>query len=228
MTTLTLYSAPSTCAKVTTIVLEEIGAPYELELVRFMKGAHKSPDYKRLNPKGKVPTLLVDGESLTENPVIIHFLNERFPAAGIMPATDDPLEKARQLADLCFCSSTLHPIVTRIRMPHFFATPEAVRVVWEKSCAAMDEYFQLVEGRLSQGLWWYGQQWSAMDAYLYWIHWRVVVADYDSSRYPCFNDHARRMEERPAVKRALAREAQLQSILEAEGLVFTPPPLPAA
>ncbi|MGL6162225.1 hypothetical protein [Microbulbifer sp.] len=63
-----------------------------------------------------------------------------------------------------------------------------------------------------------------MDAYLYWIHWRVVGANYDSSHFPRFDDHARRMEERPAVNRALAREAQLQATLEAEGLVFTPPP----
>lgn len=228
MTTLTLYSAPATCAKVTTIVLEEIGAPFELELVRFMKGAHKSPDYRRLNPKGKVPTLLVDGEPLTENVVIINFLNELFPKAGVMPATDDPLEKARQLADLCFCSSTLHPLVTRIRMPHFFVTPDATRAFWERSCVAMDEYFQLIEERLAQGPWWYGEKWSAMDAYLYWIHWRVVGAAYDCSRYACFNEHARRMEERPAVKRALAREGQLQAMLEAEGLAFTPPPLPKA
>lgn len=228
MTQYTLYSAPSTCAKVTTIVLETIGVPYQLELVRFMKGAHKSPGYKRFNPKGKVPTLLVDGEPLTENPVIIHYLHGRHPEAGIMPATDDPLAKARQLADLCFCSSTLHPIVTRIRMPHFFGTPETARAVWEKGCAAMDEYFQLIEDRLAQGPWWYGEQWSAVDAYLYWIRWRVVGANYDSSHYPRFNDHARRLEERPAVKRALAREAELQAILEAEGLVFTPPPLPAA
>lgn len=223
MEKITLFAAPGACSKVPTILLEEIGHPYQLELVRFMKGQHKSPEFKQLNPKGKIPALRIGDQSLTENPMIISYLNDRFPEAKLMPATRNELEKFQQMADLCFCSSTLHPIVTRIRMPMFFSAQENTRQVWEFACKAMDEYFQLVENRLAAGDWWYGDQWSAMDAYLYWVFWRVAGANYDTSPYPLFEAHCQRMELRPAVQRTIKKEAEMQQTLESEGLVFTPP-----
>ena len=87
----------------------------------------------------------------------------------------------------------------------------------------MREYFQLVEDRLAEGPWWYGDAWSAMDAYLYWVFWRVEGADFPVKDYPRFYDHARRMEQRPSVQRALEREDRMTAQLESEGLAFTPP-----
>jgi glutathione S-transferase len=223
MTDIQLYMAPGTCARVASIALEEAGQDFETKVIRFMKSEHKSPPYRKLNPKGKVPTLVIDGEPLTENVAIITYLNERFPDARLMPSATSSLDRVRQLADLCFCSSTLHPFVTRIRMPHFFATEDAARVVWEKACAGMKEYFDLIERRLEDRTWWYGDAWSAMDAYLYWVFWRVEGANFDVSPYPRYRDHAAHTEMRSSVKRALAREADAQQQLEAEGLAFTPP-----
>ncbi|MBU2676911.1 MAG: glutathione S-transferase family protein [Gammaproteobacteria bacterium] len=219
-----LYMAPGTCARVPSICLEEAGLDFDSVLIRFMKGEHKSPDFKKLNPKGKVPTLVIDGEALTENVAIITYLNERFPDANLMPDASDSLARARQTADLCFCSATLHPIVTRIRLPQFFASKDAAQSVWEKGCKAMTEFFALIENRLADRPWWYGAEWSAVDAYLYWVFWRVEGADFDVSLYPRFKDHSNRMEERPAVQRALAREKAAEAQLEAEGLNFKPPP----
>ena len=221
MSTMTLYMAPGTCARVTAIALEELALPFESRVVRFMKGEHKSPEYKQHNPKGKVPTLVVDGQALTENVAILSFLNDRY--GRLMPAVKDGFDKARQLADLCFCATTLHPIVTRIRMPHFFAGEESARIVRERGVEAMDEYFYLTEQRLSGQDWWYPEQWSAMDAYLYWCFWRVEGAGYDVSRFPRFTAHARRMESRPAVQRALTRELAAEHQLKEENLLFIPP-----
>ena len=225
MSKVQLYMAPGTCARVPCIALEEAGEDFETIVIRFMKGEHKSPEFKKLNPKGKVPTLVVDGEPLTENVAILSFLNQRYPEARLLPDAKDDLDRLRQLADLCFCSATLHPIVTRIRMPHFVATEEVARVVWEKAGSAMSEYFRLIDDRLTNRSWWYGDEWSVMDAYLYWIFWRCEGADYDVEPYPNYADHAKRMEARPAVQRALQREAIAQAQLEAEGLAFKPPPI---
>ena len=223
MTEIKLFIAPGSCARVPTILLEKIGVPYSTELVRFMKGEHKSPAYKAHNPKGKVPAIVIDGEALTENVAIITLLNERFPDAGLLPAARDPMAKARQIADLCFCAATLHPIVTRIRMPQFFASPEAARAVWDMGRTAMREYFQLIEDRLAHGPYWYGAAWSAMDAYLYWVFWRVEGANFDVAPYPRFTAHAREMEQRPSVLRALIIEKQALATMEEEGLNFAPP-----
>jgi glutathione S-transferase len=108
-------------------------------------------------------------------------------------------------------------------MPMFFAGADNALVVKQPAEAAMDEYFELVEERLGDGRWWYGDAWSTMDGYLYWVFWRVEGAGYDVSRFPRFAAHARAMEQRPAVQRALAHEDAAQAQLEAEGLAFVPP-----
>jgi glutathione S-transferase len=219
----TLWMAPYTCARVTAIALEEAGVEFDIRPVRFMRGEHKSPEFLARNPLGKVPALEMDGEVLTENVAILTYLAERFPQAHLLPEASTPASRARLLADLCFCSSTLHPLVTRIRMPMFFAGADNALAVKQAAETAMDEYFQLIEDRLTAGPWWYGSEWSAMDGYLYWVFWRVEGAGYDVSRFPRFSAHARAMEQRPAVKRALAREESAQAQLEAEGLAFVPP-----
>ena len=222
MENIVLYMAPGTCARVPCILLEEIGVDFQTRVIRFMRGEHKSPEFKLINPKGKVPALQIDGVNLTENVAIISYLRERFPEANLMPVVNDLFNKTQQIADLCYCASTLHPIVSRIRLPHFFALEEASRSVWLKACEAMDEHFDLVDKRLTNN-WWYGEQWSAMDAYLYWIFWRVEGAGYDVSRFANFVQHRTRSEQRPAIQKALAREQAAQTLLEKEGLAFTPP-----
>ena len=226
MVEILLYIAPGSCSRVPLIALLETGVAFDTSLVRFTKREHKSMAYKRLNPKGKVPTLVVDGEALTENVAIIAFLDQLFPAAGLLPPAKTPIETARQIADLCFCSATLHPLVTRIRIPQLFAGPEATHDVWNKACAAMREFFELIEDRLTDRLWWYGNVWSAMDAYLHWIFWRVEGAEFPVADYPRFARHAQRGAERPSFGRAMAIEAAAAAALEAEGLAQKLSPLP--
>lgn len=223
MTDILLFVAPGTCARVATIALEEIGLSFETQLVRFMKGEHKSPEFKRFNPKGKVPALVIDGKPLTENIAIITYLDACYPEAKLMPDADDDWTKALHLADLAFCGTTLHPNVSRIRVPQLLVSePQAAVYVYEKGVEGMREYFQLVEDRLADGPWWYGDTWSMVDAYLYWAFWRVEGAEFDVAPYPRFTAHARRIEERPSVQRAIAREAEAMQQLEAEGLAFVP------
>ncbi len=217
-----LHMAPFTCARVTAIALEEAGLTFDTRPVRFVRGEHKSPEYRRLNPLGKVPALAIDGVVLTETVAILTYLNDRFPEAHLLPEALGLSDRARHLADLCFCSATLHPIVTRIRLPAFVAGVENALIVKQAAERSMDEYFQVVEDRLAAGSWWYGTQWSAMDGYLYWVFWRVEGAGYDVTRFPRLLAHARAMETRPAVQRALAREDAMQAALEAEGSAFTP------
>lgn len=224
MSDITLYMAPGTCARVTAIALEELQLPFTTQVVRFLTKEHKSPAYTALNPLGKVPALVHKGEVLTENLAILFFLNETY--GGLLPKAETPLDHARQLADLGFCASTLHPLVTRIRMPFAFAGPEQASVVKTAACGAMDEFFHYIDRRLAASPWWYGEDWSAMDGYLFWVFFRVEGAGYDVSRFAHYRAHARAMEARPAVQRALAREQATHAVLEQEGLVFTPPDVP--
>ncbi|MEO6151621.1 MAG: glutathione S-transferase family protein [Croceibacterium sp.] len=218
-----LYMAPFTCARVTMVALEEAGVAYETRLVRFMRGEHKSSDYTRVNPKGKVPALEIDGVVLTENVAILSYLHDRHPAARLLPDAATRAQRAETLADLCFCAATLHPLVTRVRMPMLLAGADNAVIVKQMAEGALDEYFTLVEDRLVSATWWYGDRWSVMDGYLYWVFWRVAGAGYDVSRFPRFAAHTRANEQRPAVQRALAREDAAQAQLVSEGAAFVPP-----
>ena len=57
---LTLYYAPHTCALATHIVLEETGAAYAGKRIDFATNQQRSPEYLKINPKGRVPALVTD------------------------------------------------------------------------------------------------------------------------------------------------------------------------
>ncbi|WP_428149412.1 glutathione S-transferase family protein [Brevundimonas sp.] len=228
MAEITLFAAPGSCSRVATIVLEEIGVPFTYELVRFMKGFHKSPAYKAVNPKGKVPALIVDGEALTENVAILSYLAATYPDGRVLPAASTPMAAARIIADLCFCSATLHPLVTRYCMSVKIGGEEGAAAVKAVGAEAMKENAALIDQRLCEGDWWYGDAWSAMDAYLYWVFGRFNGAGYDLSPYPRWQTHAARMEARPAVQRALAHDEAAQATLSAERMQMGPGGAPKA
>ena len=145
-----------------------------------------------------------------------------------MPLVESDLEDARQVADLCYCSATLHPIVTRIRIPTMFAeSPEAQASVYRRATEMMAQNLAVAERRLQDGPWWYGERWSLMDAYLNWVWFRITGAGFDQQPFPALADHDRRSAERPSHRKLEALEARLEADLEAEGLRFRPPSMPA-
>ena len=215
--TYTLYAAPGACSRVPLMALEEAGADFDLKLVRFMKGEHKRPDYLAMHPAGKVPLLITPEGPLSQNVAIAKYLGVQFP--DLLPKADTPMDDARITADLAFCADTLHPIVTRMRMPMFMADgPEAQASVRAKAFEAMAPMAKRVNDQLEERDWWYGDDWSIMDAYIYWVWFRITGVGFPGSDYPNWAAHADRMETRPAIQRALARDAELQATLEAEGL----------
>ena len=96
--------------------------------------------------------------------------------------------------------------------------PEAIASIKAKAIDAMHPMAEVVDARLDEGPWWYGSEWSIMDAYIYWVWFRITGGGFLTENYPNWAAHATRMDARPAVCRALAREAEMQAILETEGL----------
>lgn len=213
----TLYAAPGACSRVPLISLEEAGAEFDLKLIRFMKGEHKRPDYLAMHPAGKVPLLVTPEGPLTQNVAIARYLGTVFPA--LLPQTTTAYEDAKITADLAFCADTLHPAVTRMRMPMFIVDgADAQASVKAKAFEAMHPLAKVVNDRLAEGAWWYGDSWSILDAYVYWVWFRITGCGFPVSDYPAWAAHAKAMEARPAVQRALAKDAELQAMLEAENL----------
>jgi glutathione S-transferase len=219
MTDITLYFAPDTCARIPMIALEETGHPFRTELIAFMRGDHRSPRYLALNPKGRVPTLVVDGRPLTENVAILIWLAARFSEANLLPDPRDALERARVISDLAFCASGLHPIVTRLRIPQYFCdTADGIPRVFSLAEAAMRPFFALIDQRLRENEWWYGKSWSVLDAYINWVWFRVTGTAFDAEPYPNFVRHDARMRQRSSVQRALLRNSEAAAYLDTLGL----------
>jgi len=104
----TLYYMPATASMCVHWMLIELGVPFEAVLVDFETGAQKMPDYLRLNPAGRVPTLVVDGVPYGESAALLMLLAERHPEAGFAPAPGMP-ERAEWLERMVFLANTVLP-----------------------------------------------------------------------------------------------------------------------
>jgi glutathione S-transferase len=226
MLNLTLYFAPRTSSRVALIALEQTGAAFEVSLVKMMAGEHKSPAYLALNPSGKVPLLKVDGQPLTENLAILLFLARTYPQADLLPLGRGPLQDALAIADLSWCASTVHPIVTRLRIPGLFCdSPDGCQRVWQLAAEAMAPNFAIIDRRLASQPWLLGK-WSLVDAFAFWIWDQARESGFDTAPYRNFADHAQRTLRQDPVRRALQREAEAEALLDSQGLKprFPPPP----
>jgi glutathione S-transferase len=81
----TLYYGRGAASLAIHAALEEIGVPYELKEVDLEAGQQRSPEYLRLNPQGKVPTLLIDGKPCHESAALMMILAERHPGSNLAP-----------------------------------------------------------------------------------------------------------------------------------------------
>src|SRR5277367_841502 len=102
--TIVFYHNPQSRGRIIRWMLEETGAPYEVRLIDFMKGAHKSPEYLAVNPMGKLPAISYRGHVVTECAAICAYLADVFPAAGLAPP---PLERASYYRWLFFAAGSL-------------------------------------------------------------------------------------------------------------------------
>ena len=87
---ITLYYSPQTRATGARILLEELGAPYDLHVLNMKAGEQRQPAYLAINPLGKVPAIRHGEALVTEQVAIFIYLADLFPKAGLTPALDDP------------------------------------------------------------------------------------------------------------------------------------------
>ncbi len=102
----TLYWARSSANMVCHAALIEMGVPFKLVELDVDKGEHKSPDYLKLNPNARVPTLIEDGRVMYESAAILLYLCEKHPQARLMPAVGSP-QRAPFLQWLFYLTNTV-------------------------------------------------------------------------------------------------------------------------
>ncbi|MBL0421007.1 glutathione S-transferase family protein [Ramlibacter sp. AW1] len=205
----TLFHGVGACSRTQLILLEQAGADYELRVLRMHEGEHKTEEYLRLNPKGKVPLLVHEGRPLTENVAIATYLARLFPQAQLMPAVEDAWAWSQAVSWLSYVATGLHPTIGRARLPMKFADGEEAQAsVKARGLADLYDLLKVADDRLRTQPWLAAGHFTAPDAYLFWATGRSVDCGVDLSRVPAVQAHHKRVAEMPATMRALDKEAK--------------------
>ena len=203
-----LFYAPGTCALAAHIALEDAGANYEVVRVDLAGGEQRKPEYLKINPKGRVPALATDRGILTENPAILAFVAQSFPARKLAPL-DDPFAFAEGQAFNSYLCATVHVAHAHGRRGSRWADdPAAIEEMKRKVPETMAACFEVIERDLFKGPWVLGNQYTICDPYLFTVAEWLESDGVDPKRFPKVLDHRNRMRERPAVKKALVQEGR--------------------
>jgi len=202
---LRLFYSPGACSLVPHVALEEAGAGFEAVRTTIAEKAHKRPEYLAINPRGLIPAIEADGQIITENIAILAWIGHRWPESGQLPL-DDLTALARVFELLSWFATTVHhggfgPIF-RARAAGI-ERPEAEVAADRERLRGL---FAEMDGLLAAGPWLLGERYSLADPYpLTFLRWARRL-ELGVAEHRHWTAHARRMVERPAVARALARE----------------------
>jgi glutathione S-transferase len=203
---LTLYYAPNTCALASHIALEQAGAAYQAARIDFSRNEQRSPDYLRLNPKGRVPALVTDRGVLTETPAILMFICQMFPSVALAPL-EDAFALAQMNAFNSYLCSTVHVAhAHRVRGSRWTDDPAAIAAMQKKVPQSMGECFDLIEREFFQGPWVMGERYTVSDIYLFTLAQWLEADGVDPSRFPKVAEHRLRMSRLPVVEKIVALE----------------------
>ncbi len=205
---LKLYYAANSCALATHIVLEEVGADYSTQRIEFAKEQQKSPEFLKINPKGRVPALVTDKGILTETPAMLVYVAQSFPAAGLAPMAD-PFAFARMQSFNAYLCSHLHVAHAHRMRGHRWVDADdahSIAAMKRKVPETVGGAFEMIERDMLTGPWVMGDTYTICDPYLFTLAQWLEKDGVDLARVPRVVDHRRRMSERLAVKKAIAEE----------------------
>src|ERR1700692_2629301 len=150
---LKLYFAPHTCALASHIALCDAGADFEIVRIDLATTEQRSADYLRINPKGRVPSLLTPRGNLTETPAILAFIAQSMPKAALAPL-DDAFSFARVQEFNAYLCSTVHVAhAHRMRGERWADDPSAIAAMQRKVPQSVTACFELIERGMFVGPW---------------------------------------------------------------------------
>jgi glutathione S-transferase len=149
-----LYFNPQSRAVVSKWMLDECGAEYELVPIDFAKREHKTPEFLKINPAGKLPAL-VDGETrVFESAAICLYLADKYPQAHLAPKIGSP-ERGRYLSLMVYSTSQLEPSMADRMLK--------VETLPQRGWTDLDTAMEVVESELGQGPYLFGDWFTAAD-----------------------------------------------------------------
>lgn len=192
-------------------VLEELGQPFTLRRIDLSKGEQHGPDYLKLNPHRRVPTLVEDGRVVFESAAILLYLCEQHPSAALMPGLPDP-ERPLFLQWLIYLTNTVQEELGHWWHPDAFldsaAGRQELKLVSERRLAGMWTH---LDDALKPGPYLLGPRFSAVDYFLVMLCRWSRAMDKPATAYPRL---------RRCIDLVAARPAW-QRMMRAEGITWT-------
>ena len=201
---LILHTMPGTIGVATHIALEECGLDYELVKVDFAKQEQLSDSYRKINPRLRVPSLVVDSHALCETPAILFYLAQIAPDSPIaLPR--EPLKIADIQSFNSYLGSTVHIAhAHKLRGARWSNDGTAMALMKAYVPTTMSRCFDLIEKELLKGPWVQGAEFSINDPYLFAISQWLEGDAVDIAKYPKVQQHHANMLHRASVQQVLA------------------------
>ena len=145
-----LYGSPSTASLCVHWMLLDLGVPFEARMLDFDSGEQRDADYLRLNPQGRVPTLIVDGAPVRESTAILMLLAERHPEARF-DVTAGSFGRAAYLQTLVFLANNLMPAYRNWFYADKDGDPGGAAAIAERARMQIEVAWAQIDGQLSDG-----------------------------------------------------------------------------
>ncbi|MFZ3324095.1 MAG: glutathione S-transferase N-terminal domain-containing protein [Usitatibacter sp.] len=160
-----LYYAPGACSLASHIAIEDVGLPYETVRINTAQGEQRKPEYLAINPRGRVPTVIVDGKVLTENVGILTYFAGGYPKANIWPK--DTWHQAKAVSTMAWLSNTVHTSFAHLFRPERYVDDDPSReAVKSKARTMYWDQLKEIDGLLAGRKWSVGTSYSVVDGYL--------------------------------------------------------------
>ena len=205
MAKITLYYGPGACSMASHIALEELGLKYEAIKLNLAEGDQRKPEYLQLNPRGAVPTLVVDGEPMTENVGILTYLAGGMPKKGLWP--DDTWHQGKAVSTMAWLSNTVHVAYRAyVRPARYSDDPAGQETVKAKGKQSFHDYLKEIDRLLEGRDWAVGDHYTVVDGYLLVFYRWGNRAGLPVKELANYTRLVNKVLARPAVKKVMADE----------------------
>jgi glutathione S-transferase len=200
-----LYYAPGACSFASHVAMEETGIAYETQRLNLAEGDQRKPEYLKLNPRGRVPTLVMGDHILTETVGIMTYFGGGYPDANIWPRKT--WDQAKLVSTLAWLSNTVHPAYGHyLRSGRYVDGDDHQAAVKEKGLASFHGHLEEIDKLLEGHKWSIANQYTVADPFLMvFYRWgnRAKLPVKNLKNYTALVD---RVMSRPAVHKVMADE----------------------
>ncbi|MFO6425067.1 glutathione S-transferase family protein [Motilimonas sp. KMU-193] len=211
-----LYYAPNNASLAAHFILHHVQADYELVLVDKKSQGQKSAEYLRLNPAGRIPTLVIGEQAIFESSAICIYLCEQFPEAALLPALGDP-RRPLFFQWQAYLNNTLQTALMARYYPLRHTQDGAgVGAVVAAQDKLIGESLAVLNQQLAQHTYLLGEQLSACDYFLFMLAGWALPVSPSPLDFVHLAAYLKRMASNPVVTAVCQREGIELAMLTAE------------